>query len=86
MTMDDSDIAAAVIMLASRRGSGASACPSEVARLLAPDQWRTLMPRVREVASRLAVQGRIEITQRGVVVSPRGPWKGPIRLRQPPDH
>ena len=34
----------------------------------------------RDVAARLADLGVIEITQRGVAVSPRG-FKGPIRLR-----
>ena len=86
MTIEDSDIAAAMLQLVSQRASAASACPSEVARRLAPNQWRALMPRVREIAARLAVQGQIEITQRGAAVSPQGPWTGPIRLRQPPDH
>ncbi len=84
-TPDNEVIADAVLALVRQRGADSSACPSEVARRLAPDHWRQLMPQVREVASRLATQGEIEITQRGVAVSPQGPWTGPIRLRQPPD-
>ena len=38
------------------------------------------MHATRDVAARLADLGVIEITQRGVAVSPRG-FKGPIRLR-----
>ena len=78
-------IADAVLALVNQRGADSSACPSEVARLLAPDQWRALMPQVREVASHLAAQGQLEITQRGVAVSPAGPWRGPIRLRRLPE-
>ena len=66
-----------------RRGLQASACPSDVARALEPDNWRPLMNRVRDVASQLAQQGRVDITQRGEVVPPIGPWKGPIRIRLP---
>jgi hypothetical protein len=40
----------------------------------------------RRIAKRLAVEGYLEITQKGVAVDPTGGWKGPIRLRlkQPP--
>jgi DNA-binding FadR family transcriptional regulator len=71
-----------VLEITRQRGDTATACPSDVARALA-DNWRTLMPRVREAASRLAQRGLVEITQGGVVVSPSGPWKGPIRIRKP---
>ncbi len=78
----DTDIEVAILNIAQQRGQTASACPSDVARALSPD-WRALMPRVREVASRLAQRGDIEIAQRGQAVSPMGPWKGPIRIRLP---
>ena len=55
-------------------------CPSEVARALAPNDWRPLMPRVREAAARLAEDGEIVATQRGVVVNAENAH-GPIRLR-----
>ncbi len=83
MTVEDTDIAAAVIALVQQRGAQSSACPSELARQLAPRDWRALMPRVRAVASRLAAQGRIDITQGGAAVPAQGPWRGPIRLRLP---
>lgn len=73
----------AIVALVQQRGVESSACPSEVARALSPDHWRALMPHVREAASRLAQQGRIEIAQGGKAVSSIGPWTGPIRLRLP---
>ena len=69
--------------LVQQRGLHATACPSEVARALAPQDWRALMTQVRDAASRLAQQGKIEIAQGGKATSSTGPWTGPIRLRLP---
>lgn len=54
-------------------------CPSEVARALDPDDWRTWMQPVRDVAAALVARGTIDITQRGRVVKPGA--RGAIRLR-----
>ena len=75
----------ALLTLIRQRGPHSSACPSEVARSLLPGDWRTLMPRVRAVAAGLAQAGTLQISQRGIVVSPEGPWKGPIRVQLPRD-
>jgi len=82
MPTGDIDIEAATLALLERRGTGKSICPSEVARELAPEHWRTLMPRVRESARRLAACGAITVTQRERVLSPDEPWRGAIRLRR----
>jgi hypothetical protein len=76
------DLAAAIMALLARRRPGATICPSEVARAEAPENWRPLMPHVRAAAAKLAAAGRIEVTQRGVVVDPHTAH-GPIRLRLP---
>ena len=81
LDLTDAKIEAALLAIIHQRGSLSSACPSEVARQLSPKAWRALMPRVREVAALLAQQGLLEIAQRGKVVSPHGPWHGPIRVR-----
>ncbi|WP_254898963.1 DUF3253 domain-containing protein [Thalassococcus arenae] len=75
--MDPSDdaIAAELMRLAQARGTGKSFCPSEVARALAND-WRPLMPRIREIAAQVPLQA----TQRGKPVDPVKA-RGPIRLR-----
>ena len=82
--LSDERIAAILLAQVAARGAGRSICPSEVARALTPD-WRPLMPRVHEVARGLAREGRVLITQRGVVRDPDADLRGPVRLAQPPD-
>lgn len=57
-----------------------TACPSEVARSIAPDDWRALMPKVREAAGRLEKRGRVDVLQKGKKVE-LSRVHGPIRLR-----
>jgi hypothetical protein len=71
-----------ILELLAKRSATASICPSEVARALAPAQWRPLMPLVREAARMLARKGAIEIRQRGNAISPDSDFVGPIRLRK----
>ncbi len=63
---------------------GASICPSEVARGLAPadapDSWRSSMHAVRQAAMALQREGRIEILRKGKPVPPEE-VRGVIRLR-----
>ncbi len=80
MAASDGQIAEAVLGLLARRPPGATICPSEAARALAPQDWRALMPRVRAVAATLALAGRLQILQGGRPVAAQGPWRGPIRL------
>jgi len=70
-----------IIDLLQRRAPDATICPSEAARAVADgEEWRMEMERVRRAARRLHRAGRIQITQKGQVVSPDRA-KGPIRLR-----
>ncbi|MEM7137881.1 MAG: DUF3253 domain-containing protein [Myxococcota bacterium] len=78
----DHELEAAIIELLERR-SEKTICPSEAARHVSPDAWRTLMDRTRDAARRLASQGQIEILQRRKVVHPTDA-RGPIRLRRAP--
>lgn len=71
-----------VLELLAQRQRGATICPSEAARALAPDDWRELMERTRQAARRLVAHGRLQIVQRGAVVDP-STARGPIRLRVP---
>ena len=80
-TPDDATVQAAVRALAQSRGTASSLCPSEVARALDADQWRRLMPVVRQAVAALARAGEVEVLQRGRVQSPDDPWRGPIRIR-----
>lgn len=65
-----------------RRDPGKSICPSEVAKVIAPERWQREMGRVRAVATGLARQGRLVITKKGKPVDPAA-FKGVIRLRLP---
>jgi hypothetical protein len=76
------EVEAAILAAVAARGAGRSICPSEVARALAPQDWRPLMPAVRDAAARLAAAGRIAVTQGGRAVD-AGAARGPIRLGLP---
>ena len=67
-----------LMLLASERRDGSTFCPSEAARRLSKD-WRSLMPRVREVAADLMAEGKLVCTQRGEPAHPLR-TKGAIRL------
>ena len=79
-------IASMIAQLLSARAADASICPSEVARALAPDHWRALMPQIRAVAAELAGAGSLRITQRNEEITPAtllaGQTRGPIRFRR----
>uniref|UniRef100_T1J621 Tubulin-specific chaperone E n=1 Tax=Strigamia maritima TaxID=126957 RepID=T1J621_STRMM len=69
-----------IICLTQERGSEKSICPSEVARKLFPNGWRSVMQLVRDVGSDLALEGRILILQKGQAINPEN-VRGPIRFR-----
>lgn len=75
----DERLAAALLALAEHRAPKTT-CPSDAARAVGGDDWRELMDRTREIARALARRGTVVITQRGVVVDPDGPWRGPVRI------
>ncbi|MCL6609448.1 MAG: DUF3253 domain-containing protein [Geminicoccaceae bacterium] len=78
-------IAVAIRAALAARRPGASLCPSEIARALAPQEgaWRALMPVIRAVAARLAAAGELRVTQRGRPVDALAA-RGPIRLSRSP--
>jgi hypothetical protein len=82
--MTDADIEAQIFALLARRQPGATICPSEVARALAPagGAWRDQMHHVRQVALVLAQDGRLRVTRAGEPVDATAPG-GPIRLGLP---
>lgn len=69
-----------LITLVEQRGPYKSICPSEVARTLGGEDWRNLMPIIRDIGAELATSGLIEVLQKGKVVNPQTA-KGPIRYR-----
>ncbi|GAB2493801.1 DUF3253 domain-containing protein [Luteococcus sediminum] len=78
----NAQLAQEILELLQRRRPDATICPSEVARQHG-EQWRELMPRVREAASLLGRDGRVVSTRKGIVVEAQDPG-GPIRLGRGP--
>ncbi|MDP9052162.1 MAG: DUF3253 domain-containing protein [Acidobacteriota bacterium] len=78
--MPPPNLEAAILALLHARGPGKTICPSDAARAIDPEQWRSLMQPVRDAALRLVSARRIVITQHGRPVDP-ATAKGPIRLR-----
>jgi hypothetical protein len=63
-----------------QRGVEKTICPSEVAKALGGEDWRSLMPEVRSVGVELVNAGKIQIMQKGNVANPTT-VKGAIRFR-----
>lgn len=86
MSFRDDEIARRILDLLDARAEGATICPSDAARSLAPDDeaaWRALMPEVRRVADALKARGLIRVMARGQdIVSAQGAH-GPVRLGRP---
>jgi predicted sugar kinase len=73
-------IAGAILAVAGQRGPEKSTCPSEIARMLFPGDWRKHMKSVVEVAIGLHEQHKVAITQKGDPVDVSH-IKGPIRIK-----
>lgn len=75
------DVRGATLALLARRAPGATLCPSEVARAIAaasgaPD-WRGSMPEVHAEIGRMAAEGLVRLSWKGVE---RRVGEGPYRI------
>ena len=71
-----------MLTLLRHREPGKSICPSEAARVVgSPDNWRAMMPIVREVAVGLANENILTITRGDQLLDPEDLGEGHIRLR-----
>jgi len=80
MPITSAHIEKAIFELLDARAPGKTICPSEVARNLAPDDWRPLMPQVRAMAVALAGKEALAILQKGQAIAHDSEIRGPIRL------
>lgn len=78
---EEQRIAERILMVAGQRGAGKSTCPSEIARMLFPNDWRKKMGAIMQVAINLSIDGKISITQKGKAVDVEK-IKGPVRIKQ----
>ena len=69
-----------ILSTAIHRGAQKSTCPSEIARLLFPTDWRKHMKDVLQVAIDLHNKCSVVITQKGVPVDVKD-FKGPVRIK-----
>lgn len=80
MTDSVARLEATIRALLAQRAATSTICPSDAARAVGGDTWRTLMDDAREAARRLVAAGEVEITQGGDVVD-LATARGPIRIR-----
>lgn len=73
-------ISETILLLATQRGKDKTICPSEVAREISPDDWRTYMREVRKEAFVLRDAGKVRIMQKGAEVA-GSEVVGPIRIQ-----
>jgi len=78
-------VQAATLALLARRASGATVCPSEVARAIAAAagkaDWRGEMPAVHAAIDRMAAAGLVRLSWKGRALSVRD---GPYRIARTP--
>ncbi len=70
------DPRAEALSLLARRAPGATICPSEVARAIAPD-WRSAMPAVHAAIDGLVRDGLVRLSWKGRPLATRS---GPYRI------
>lgn len=75
----NADISKAILATAEQRGIEKSTCPSEIARMLFPADWRKHMSEIVGEAIELQHKGKVVITQKGKPVD-IDRIKGPIRI------
>lgn len=74
------DLSSAILTVATQRGAEKSTCPSEIARMLFPGDWRKHMAEVVHAAVDLHQQNKVTITQKGRAIDVKH-IKGPIRIK-----
>jgi transposase len=81
--IERSSIQAQILALLQERDATASACPSEIARKLAgADEWRTLMPEIRDALGELSDVGLVLVTRGTEELNASQFGGGPIRFRR----
>lgn len=74
------NIAETILHLAEERGRDKTICPSEVARHMFPNNWRSSMKQIRKIAFDLRDKGKVAILQKGNELDGKEAI-GPIRIR-----
>lgn len=78
--MNQEAIEKTILAMATNRGTDKTICPSEVARAMFGEKWRSQMQTVRDAAFNLAAENKVTVMQKGKKVDPEH-LKGPIRIQ-----
>ncbi len=73
-------VEAEILRQTEARGAAGSVSPEDIARALDAENWRALLPAVRQGAVRLLRAGRIDVLRKGKPVA-EAEIRGVIRLR-----
>ena len=75
----DEAVRDAILHFCEAEGGDGAVDPGEVARSLYPENWQSLLPRIRLTAKKLALANHILILRKGKPVDPHD-FKGVIKL------
>ncbi len=78
--VSDEEVYETILQMCREAGLAGNVRPEDVARVLLPDHWQTILKRVRLFSKKLAQNGRIQILRKGKPVDPND-FKGIIRLQ-----
>ncbi|MCA9933167.1 MAG: DUF3253 domain-containing protein [Ardenticatenaceae bacterium] len=78
--VSDEEVYETIIHMCREAGLAGSVRPEDVARVLLPEHWQTILKRVRLFSKKLAQNGRIFILRKGKPADPDD-FRGLIRLQ-----
>lgn len=78
--VSDDEVRETILQMCRDAGLDGSVRPEDVARVILPDFWQTLLKRIRLMARQLTVAGKLTILRKGEPADPND-FKGLIRLQ-----
>ena len=78
--VSDDEVRETILQMCRAAGLDGSVRPEDVARVILPDFWQTLLKRIRLMAKQLTVAGKLTILRKGEPADPNE-FKGLIRLQ-----
>ena len=78
--ISDEEVRETILQLCAAAGTDDSVKPEDIAIEIYPEEWQSVLKRVRLFAKQLALTGEIEVLRKGKPVDPND-FKGLIRLR-----
>ena len=79
--LSQTELQAAILAVLDDPAAGKSLSPQEVAMRLAADEWRGLLPTLKQAGAQLASSGQLQILRKGKPVAPEAA-RGVLRWRR----